>query len=52
MVRHNHRIVRIYEICSCLLIVINQKRTNGNDPYAGSPTNTLLRLLLPLNDPV
>ena len=24
----------------------------GNDPYAGSPTNTLLRLLLPLNDPV
>ena len=25
---------------------------NDNDPYAGSPTNTLLRLLLPLNDPV
>jgi hypothetical protein len=27
-------------------------RINDNDPYAGSPTNTLLRLLLPLNDPV
>ena len=24
----------------------------GNDPSAGSPTETLLRLLLPLNDPV
>ena len=23
----------------------------GNDPSAGSPTETLLRLLLPLNDP-
>ncbi len=23
---------------------------NINDPYAGSPTKTLLRLLLPLND--
>ena len=23
---------------------------NFNDPYAGSPTKTLLRLLLPLND--
>lgn len=23
---------------------------NVNDPYAGSPTKTLLRLLLPLND--
>jgi hypothetical protein len=30
---------------------INETK-NGNDPYAGSPTNTLLRLLLPLNDPV
>src|SRR5882757_3812785 len=26
--------------------------TIGNDPSAGSPTETLLRLLLPLNDPV
>ena len=25
---------------------------NGNDPSAGSPTETLLRLLLPLNDQV
>ena len=24
----------------------------GNDPSAGSPTETLLRLLLPLNDQV
>ena len=29
-----------------------QKMTNGNDPSAGSPTETLLRLLLPLNDQV
>ena len=26
--------------------------TYGNDPSAGSPTETLLRLLLPLNDQV
>ena len=26
--------------------------TIGNDPSAGSPTETLLRLLLPLNDQV
>ena len=26
-------------------------RKFGNDPSAGSPTETLLRLLLPLNDP-
>jgi hypothetical protein len=25
-------------------------RNISNDPYAGSPTKTLLRLLLPLND--
>ena len=28
------------------------RKTNGNDPSAGSPTETLLRLLLPLNDAV
>ncbi len=28
------------------------QKTNGNDPSAGSPTETLLRLLLPLNDQV
>ena len=28
------------------------RKTNGNDPSAGSPTETLLRLLLPLNDQV
>ena len=27
------------------------RRAYGNDPSAGSPTETLLRLLLPLNDP-
>ena len=27
-------------------------RTEENDPSAGSPTETLLRLLLPLNDKV
>ena len=29
-----------------------EKATIGNDPSAGSPTETLLRLLLPLNDQV
>ena len=33
-------------------MIIYESIKNGNDPYAGSPTNTLLRLLLPLNDPV
>lgn len=28
------------------------RETDGNDPSAGSPTETLLRLLLPLNDQV
>ena len=39
--------------CAKLEVVHDWKQSrNGNDPYAGSPTNTLLRLLLPLNDPV
>lgn len=29
-----------------------QTKTISNDPSAGSPTETLLRLLLPLNDQV
>jgi hypothetical protein len=53
MVRHNH-LIRMYEIIvrsyDDFMIVIITKI--DNDPYAGSPTNTLLRLLLPLNDPV
>ncbi len=35
-----------------MLMIDTKSIKNGNDPYAGSPTNTLLRLLLPLNDPV
>ncbi len=31
---------------------VRQRNANGNDPSAGSPTETLLRLLLPLNDQV
>ena len=34
------------------LRVEGQKRPFVNDPSAGSPTETLLRLLLPLNDQV
>ena len=30
------------------ILFSNQKRKSNNDPSAGSPTNTLLRLLLPL----
>ena len=33
-----------------LVQFINSVRYHVNDPYAGSPTKTLLRLLLPLND--
>lgn len=56
MVRHD-RSSRIDSIQSCdvYVFVIDRIRNsikNGNDPYAGSPTNTLLRLLLPLNDQV
>ena len=51
MVRHNHHIHEIVRsVCWWLNWIKSIK--NGNDPYAGSPTNTLLRLLLPLNDPV
>ena len=34
------------------LVGILQDPLIGNDPSAGSPTETLLRLLLPLNDQV
>ena len=52
MVRHNlsyddERLCEVKVVNDCVKI-----NNNGNDPYAGSPTNTLLRLLLPLNDPV
>ena len=33
-------------------IISNGPKPNDNDPSAGSPTETLLRLLLPLNDRV
>jgi hypothetical protein len=56
MVRHNHHIhmnIRLCEVKILFMIESNEiNQINGNDPYAGSPTNTLLRLLLPLNDPV
>ena len=32
--------------------IIHNAHTHANDPSAGSPTETLLRLLLPLNDKV
>ena len=55
MVRHNHISYMYDEMRLCdvkILFMIMKIIKNGNDPYAGSPTNTLLRLLLPLNDPV
>ena len=39
-------------IRSGLFIIQINELMNGNDPSAGSPTETLLRLLLPLNDQV
>ena len=53
MVRHNYlkNIRQLCEVRICLWSIWILIK-NGNDPYAGSPTNTLLRLLLPLNDPV
>ena len=40
--------------CSRGVDIVSHKRETkcGNDPSAGSPTETLLRLLLPLNDQV
>ena len=35
-----------------LAFPVNALGTSGNDPSAGSPTETLLRLHLPLNDEV
>ena len=32
------------------LVIVKLLLNHSNDPYAGSPTKTLLRLLLPLND--
>ncbi len=61
MVRHNRCwfVVLAYKKytitnndCANLKCLMTKNVKNGNDPYAGSPTNTLLRLLLPLNDPV
>ena len=46
MVRHNYFKKKKNNCAKMRLSKID------NDPYAGSPTNTLLRLLLPLNDPV
>ena len=40
------------QVHSGLLLLWNSKQSLGNDPSAGSPTETLLRLLLPLNDQV
>ena len=37
--------------CSSAQGMLSNER-HGNDPSAGSPTETLLRLLLPLNDQV
>ena len=39
---------RIARACS----IISNTTLKDNDPSAGSPTETLLRLLLPLNDQV
>ena len=39
-------------VFSCPLLNIQKKFRCGNDPSAGSPTETLLRLHLPLNDEV
>ena len=33
----------------CVYVIYTYKKEHVNDPSAGSPTETLLRLLLPLN---
>ena len=51
--KHVYMIQYLCEVKSFVYLIEKRKQSkNGNDPYAGSPTNTLLRLLLPLNDPV
>jgi hypothetical protein len=45
-----HRWIIGFEECTCNASTSSKKI--NNDPSAGSPTETLLRLLLPLNDQV
>ena len=48
-----HRYMRICRHLKKLRVVIKRRVLEFvNDPSAGSPTETLLRLLLPLNDQV
>ena len=44
--------VGLFESLSRLLCFETFSKSFGNDPSAGSPTETLLRLLLPLDDQV
>jgi hypothetical protein len=37
---------------AALVVLVSNTTLKDNDPSAGSPTETLLRLLLPLNDQV
>ena len=41
-------LLMVIKVAACLTLDFHI----GNDPSAGSPTETLLRLLLPLNDQV
>ena len=48
MIFHHNYIIYIYFLIYIYLLFFFK----SNDPSAGSPTETLLRLLLPLNDKV
>ena len=45
-----HKLRTVHSGLQC--VTHESAQSNGNDPSAGSPTETLLRLLLPLNDQV
>ena len=47
----SHRAGLVWRL-ECTLFAEQSSTSFGNDPSAGSPTETLLRLLLPLNDQV
>ena len=49
---HTKKEVRVFEVHGRFVFVILVCNNHVNDPSAGSPTETLLRLLLPLNGKV
>ena len=52
MIKNEFHIIKMKGINIYLKIKIHLQKKTTNDPSAGSPTDALLRLLLPLDDQV